>query len=75
MTVFKVFANTLRAPPTDCFWKLIYRFKQQMHVSECVCKICQKESAIFLKCWESFEKLQSVTLIKMLFNKCFPIMF
>ena len=50
MTVFKVFANTLRAPPTDCFWKLIYRFKQQMHVSECVCKIYQKELAIFLKC-------------------------
>ena len=53
--VFENFANTLRALPTDCFKKPTYSFKQKIHVSEYVCKICYREIAIFSKCLETFE--------------------
>ena len=37
-------------------------FHIKMHVSEYACKICHKQLAIFLKCWESFKwSLQSMT--------------
>ena len=54
--VFKHFANTLTAPPTDCFWQSIYCFTKKMHVSEYACKICHKEYAIFKKYKETFNK-------------------
>ena len=48
---FQIFSQHFKSIYPVYFWKHIYCFTQKMYVSEYDCKICQKELAVFLKCW------------------------
>ena len=64
----KTFSKILRTTyeHCDCFWKFLYCITRKLHISEYVCKTCVIEFGIFLRCTETSETLQPVTLLKML---------
>ena len=55
--LFNNFPNILRSHSIDCFWKSLYCIAQKMHISAYLCKTFLIESAIFLKCRQTFEVL------------------
>ena len=69
MAVWKDFADTWKALPTDCFWKSLYSITQKVHLSEYIRITCLKQLAIFSTL------LKIITACKISKNTAFPQVF